>query len=490
MVKSDQSLNTGLRVPADKRFLEIVQIYIRKLGLISGLSDLEAQRLELAAEEAFMNIIEHAYPDGRPGDIFIKAEIDEVELTLSIRDEGLPFEKSPASYPTPEVDFESPEKGLGFRLIRSAVDEAHFENLGRRGKVLRMVKRLSASFDSEQEVPAPSTELAPDQEYVIRPMNHDEALQVAQLFWAAYGYSYKNEDFYRPEGLIHLIGTGRVISYVAVAENGDVVGHGGLLRHGPVPMAEEALLVVDPAHRSRGIMEMIHKALQKQALEMELKGVSADPVTSHIISQRKIIQLGGRPCGIDLGACPPRVFKGLANEDETPQRESYMHCFDYLSSPEPVEVYVPLNHQSIISRIYENMGQKYSFGNPAPARSPGDFHINYDKSLMKGEIKIITSNENQWSEIVRVADDLTEFAGAEVVVLDLPVSQPASITLVQLAEDNGFFFSGIRPHEAPDGDYFRLQRLNVPMDTSRLTIYSDLGQELIDYVNKCRNKAE
>jgi anti-sigma regulatory factor (Ser/Thr protein kinase) len=219
MVKSDQRLNTGLRVPADKRFLEIVQIYIRKLGLITGLSDLEAQRLELAAEEGFMNTVEHAYPDGSPGDIFIKAEIGETELTISIRDEGLPVEISPESYPAPGLELESPEQGLGFRLIRSAVDEAHFENLGRKGKVLRMVKRLSDTFDPEKEVISSKTELAPDQEYVIRPMNPDEAIQVAQLFWAAYGYSYKNEDFYRPEGLIHLIGTGRVISYVAVAEN-------------------------------------------------------------------------------------------------------------------------------------------------------------------------------------------------------------------------------------------------------------------------------
>lgn len=486
MVKGDQSLNTGLKVPADKRFLEIVQLYIRKLGSISGLSDLEAQRLELAAEEAFMNTIEHAYPDGSPGDIFIKAEIGEAELILSIRDEGLPFDISPESYPAPEVDFESPEQGLGFRLIRSAVDEAHFENLGRKGKVLRMVKRLSDSFDPEEGVIRTTSELAPDQEYVIRPMIHDEAIQVARLFWAAYGYSYKNEDFYRPEGLVHLIGTGRVISYVAIAENGDVVGHGGLLTYGPVPMAEEALLVVDPAHRSRGIMEMIHEALQEKAREMELKGVSVDPVTSHIISQRKIIQLGGRPCGIDLGACPPRVFKGLANEDEKPQRESYLHCFDYITQSSSIKVYVPEQHHPIVSKIYENLGQKCTFGRPAPARLQGDFQVNYDKTMMKGEIKVINSNEHQWLEIIRVADDLAEFAGAEVVVIDLPISQPPSILLADQAEENGFFFGGIRPHEAADGDYFRLQRLHVPMDLNRLTIYSDLGQELIKYVDKCR----
>lgn len=487
MVTEKHSLRTSLSVPADMRFLKMVQEYILKMSSIAGLSDLEGQRLELAAEEAFVNILEHAYPDGVPGDVFIKSEIAETELTLSIRDEGLPFDKSPESYPAPGLEVEFLEEGLGFRLIRNAVDEAHFENLGRRGKVLRMVKRLSETFDPELGDVSQMVDAAPPQQYKVRPMNPDEAIKVAQLFWVAYGYSYKNEDFYRPEGLIHLVGSGRLISYVAVAENGDVAGHVGLLRYENVLMAEEALLVVSPVHRGRRIMDLLHDAIQAKAREMELKGVSVDPVTSHIISQRRIIQLGGRPCGIDLAACPPRVFKGIANEEEQPQRESYLHCFNYLSEPPSMIIHAPSHHQQMITQIYENLGQQIIFENPGTSKLPGDYQINFDKTLRKGELKVITANENQWPEILRVADDLAEFAGAEVVVLDLPLAQRASALLSELAEDVGFFFAGIRPCEALDGDYLRLQRLHVPMDMDRLSIYSDLGQELFDYVDACKS---
>ncbi len=489
MATQKQSLRTTLSVPADMRFLKMVQGYILKISSIAGLSDIEGQRLELAAEEAFINILEHAYPDGVPGNVYLEVEIAETELHLSLRDEGLPFDKSPENYPTPGLEAEFLEEGIGFRLIRNAVDEAHFENLGRRGKVLRMVKHLSEVFESEQEEAAQMVETAPPQTYKIRPMNPDEAIQVAQLFWAAYGYSYKNEDFYRPEGLLHLIGSGRLISYVAVAENGDVAGHVGLLKYKNVPMAEEALLIVSPVHRGRRIMDLLHDAIQARAREMELYGVSVDPVTSHIISQRRIIQLGGKPCGIDLAACPPRVFKGITNEIEEPQRESYLHCFNYLSSSSSVVIHVPSHHEQIVSKIYENLGQEFAFENPGISRLPGDFQINFDKTLKKGEIKVITANENQWSEILRVADDLAEFAGAEVVVMDLPLAQRASAILCELAEEEGFFFSGIRPCEALDGDYLRLQRLHVPLDLNRLNIYSDLGQELFEYVDACRRKS-
>ncbi|MCE5214813.1 MAG: GNAT family N-acetyltransferase [Methanobacterium sp.] len=488
MVTQKHSLSTSLSVPADMRFLKMVQGYILKMSDIAGLSNLEGQRLELAAEEAFMNILEHAYPDGNPGAVFIKTEVSETELNLSIRDEGLPFDKSLESYPEPATEIEFIEEGLGFRLIRNAVDEAHFENLGRRGKVLRLIKYLNESFKPDHGEISQMMEAAPPQQYKIRPMDPDEAIQVAQLFWVAYGYSYKNEDFYRPEGLVHLIGSGRLISYVAVAENGDVAGHVGLLKYKNVPMAEEALLVVSPVHRGRRIMDLLHDAIQAKAKEMELKGVSVDPVTSHIISQRRIIQLGGRPCSLDLAACPPRVFKGIINEKEKPQRESYLHCFNYLTPISPLVVHVPSHHEEMISKIYQNLGQQFVFENPGIGKLPGDFQINFDKSLKKGEIKVITANENQWSEILRVADDLAEFAGAEVVVLDLPLAQRASAILCELAEEEGFFFSGIRPCESFDGDYLRLQRLHVPLDLSKLNIYSQLGQELFEYVSNCRSK--
>jgi anti-sigma regulatory factor (Ser/Thr protein kinase) len=488
MVTQKHSLRTSLSVPADMRFLKMVQGYILKMSDIAGLSDLEGQRLELAAEEAFVNILEHAYPDGNPGDVYIKTEVSETELNLSIRDEGLPYDTSPENFPEPQLEVEFIEEGLGFRLIRNAVDEAHFENLGRRGKVLHLVKYLSKSFDEEQGDVPQLVEAAPPQKYEIRPMGPDEAIQVAQLFWVAYGYSYKNEDFYRPEGLVHLIGSGRLISYVAVAENGDVAGHVGLLKYKNVPMAEEALLVVSPVHRGRRIMDLLHDAIQDQAGKMELKGVSVDPVTSHIISQRRIIQLGGRPCGLDLAACPPRVFKGIVNEDEKPQRESYLHCFNYLSKPSPVVVHVPSHHEDMVAQIYNNINQQFVFENPGISKLPGDFQINFDKTLRKGEIKVITANENQWPEILRVADDLAEFAGADVVVLDLPLVQRASAILCELAEEQGFFFSGVRPCEALDGDYLRLQRLHVPLDLDKLNIYSDLGQEIFEYVSNCRSR--
>ncbi|NPU84923.1 MAG: GNAT family N-acetyltransferase [Syntrophaceae bacterium] len=472
-----------LTVPADMRFLETIRGFVRELASAAGLSQREILGLELAAEEASVNTIEHAYPDGRPGDIFLKAEIGRTELVLSIRDEGLPFDPDlEGAGVSGTVADEFSARGLGLRIIRHEVDEARFENLGRRGKALRLVKRLTTTAEPEPEHLPPRIEPASPQPYEIRTMKPGEAIQVARIFWLAYGYSYKNENFYRPEGLLYLVGSGRLTSTVAVTENGEVVGHAGILRPTPAPMAEAALLVINPAHRGRGLMGALSRANEARALEMGLLGMSVDPVTSHAISQRDVMRLGGRPCGLDLAASPPRLFKALGSETAPPQRESCLHCFRYFDSPPPVKVHVPPRHREIVTRIYEGLAQACTFGDPAPASASGEYRIDFDKTVLKGIIRVVRADERQWPELLRAADDLAEYAGAEVVNLDLPLEQPAAALLCERAEEAGFFFSGLRPREAPDGDSLRLQRLHCPFDPDRLQFFDEFGRLLFDYV--------
>lgn len=471
-----RTMTTKLSLPADPRFLGMAQGYVSQLAKVAGYSAQEGLALELAAEEAFMNIIKHAFPGQRPGDVFWEGEITQTELVLSIRDEGLPFDLPPAGQGQ-----EEPGQGLGLRLIRHAVDEARFENLGRQGKALRLRKRLPQALPEPEPQPR-RVEPAPPQHYSFRPMLPQEAPQVARLFWMAYGYSYKNEALYRPEGVLHLVGSGRLTSILAVAENGEVAGHAGLLRPEPVPMAETAMLAVSPAHRGRGLAEKLGQCVEAKAREMGLEGLSASAVTSHSLSQRELVQRGERPCGLELAAVPPHLFKALEAEGAPPQRESYLRFFQFLGPPPPALAHLPKRHQPMVARVYESLARPCRWGQEAPAQARGSYQADFDKNTRRGSVRVHAADQGQWPEILRVARDLEEIGGAEVVYLDLPLAQPASALLCQLAEDAGFFFAGLRPCEAPDGDYLRLQRLGVELDLSRLCLHPELGQELLAYV--------
>jgi len=359
-----------LTLPADLRFLGMAQSWARELSRISGLQAKDDLSLELAVEEGFTNAAQHAYPDGRPGPVHLEGSVDGHELTVSIRDEGVPFD--PAAVPSQPQSTDALGR-VGLTLIGHAVDQVRFINHGRMGKELRLTRHLVEAVKPAPEHALTNLVPAPKQAYEVRPMRPEEALQVARVFWLAYGYSYKNDNFYRPEGLQHLIGSGKVISFVAVAENGEVVGHAGLLRPEPVPTAEAALLVVSPAHRGRGLMESLSQALNAKCKELGLYGVYINPVTSHPVSQKEATRLGGVPCGFDLAACPPRNFKAIVDESVAPQRESYLSCFCPLQTPPPAQASVPLHHRQIVTQIYAALGRDLSFLEEGPACQPGAF---------------------------------------------------------------------------------------------------------------------
>jgi len=492
-VVTPQSLATQLHVPADRRFLAMIQGHVRELAAVAGFKARDATALELATEEIFINICSHAYPGDVPGDVFLDGEINARALRLVFRDEGLPFDPAlvKASGQTRVGDDPCPAS-LGLKLIRHAVDEAHWVNRGRLGKELRLLKWLPQAVEplvAEQE--GEIRQAAPTR-YAIRLMEPGEALQVARIFWLAYGYSYKKEDFYRPEGLLRLVGGGKLISFVAVAEDGEVAAHAGLLRTGGEDMAEAALLVVSPAHRGRGLMKALSAAMTEKAKSLGLLGLSLNPVTSHPASQGEVIQSGGRPCGLDLAACPPRRFKAMRLEQVPTQRESYLHCFRYLSDPPPALVHAPARLMDMIERIYESLERPLTLGQPGEAveaGESGEYRVSFDREMGKGTIRVTRADARQWPEINRAALDLSDIAQAAVVVLDLPLAQPATALVCEQAEAAGFFFAGVWPHEADDGDALRLIRLRAPIDLGLLRLCPGFASELGQYVGAQMERA-
>jgi len=124
-------LTANLSVPADKRFLRMIRDYVRDLAETAGFAEDDVLGLELAAEEAFMNILQHAYPDGSQGDAFMEGTITQTELVLSIRDKGVPFDPSQENRnpDTSRKDEGAAAQNIGFELMRHSVDEVFFENL-------------------------------------------------------------------------------------------------------------------------------------------------------------------------------------------------------------------------------------------------------------------------------------------------------------------------------------------------------------------------
>ena len=94
-------------------------------------------KLNLAIEEAVVNVMSYAYPAGTKGDVDIDAEADDEQLKFVISDSGTPFDPTQKG----EVDTTLSVGGLGIHLIRQIMDTINYERVDGKN-VLTLCKKL------------------------------------------------------------------------------------------------------------------------------------------------------------------------------------------------------------------------------------------------------------------------------------------------------------------------------------------------------------
>jgi serine/threonine-protein kinase RsbW len=98
-----------LTVPGKLDSLSAIAKYVMNAATTAGLDKKAAYRLRLAVDEIVTNIIVHGYEEaGLEGDVYIKAELDDKQLSICLEDTGVKFD--PASKEDPG-DLHQPLEG-------------------------------------------------------------------------------------------------------------------------------------------------------------------------------------------------------------------------------------------------------------------------------------------------------------------------------------------------------------------------------------------
>jgi sigma-B regulation protein RsbU (phosphoserine phosphatase) len=130
------------------------------LGVVDAMLDRLAERTRLprdtmsqirvVGDEVLANVIAHGFPDGADHDITVRVEWTEGRLTLTVSDDGVPFD--PLGVPPPDTSGSLAERavgGLGIHLVRHLVDQMTYERRGDRNvlTVMKVVdrRRLTAA---------------------------------------------------------------------------------------------------------------------------------------------------------------------------------------------------------------------------------------------------------------------------------------------------------------------------------------------------------
>ncbi len=281
---------------------------------------------------------------------------------------------------------------------------------------------------------------------------------------------------------------GQLISAVAVAEDGEVVGHYALERPDLGIVAESGQAVVIPAHRGRGLMERMRVFLKEEALSLGLQGIFGQPVTSHVFSQRVNERFGSKVAGLTLALIPRSFqFKKIRTEP-LPQRESVMLYFRSLGKARPIVVHLPDHHRKMVRRIYDQLDRPVEFREGSLPPGQGAASVQFKRGFGAGFIRIIKVGSDTFTEIRRAMDDLCDIGNAEVIHMELPLAQPGTSSLCTQVEELGFFFSGIGPGFDSEGDTLRLQYLNTDFDMECLQIFGSFGRELKAYISSERDR--
>ena len=87
-------------------------------------------QMNLAIEEAVVNVMKYAYPSGTRGDVTVEAVSDDVRLKFTIIDSGKPFD--PTVQADADISLSAKERsigGLGIHLVRQIMDSINYERI-------------------------------------------------------------------------------------------------------------------------------------------------------------------------------------------------------------------------------------------------------------------------------------------------------------------------------------------------------------------------
>ena len=128
--------------PAKFESLDEIRELVAQVARGGGFTEKEIYSLQLAADEAASNIIEHAYEGVPDASLRITCDIRGDTLTITLHDTGKPFDPSQVKQPNLKADLSERQiGGLGVYLMRKLMDDVRYESNAKTGNLLTMIKR-------------------------------------------------------------------------------------------------------------------------------------------------------------------------------------------------------------------------------------------------------------------------------------------------------------------------------------------------------------
>ncbi len=445
---------------------------VEELSTSLGIHSSRARKLRVVIDE-LVELAKNREHGDRPAQVSVRAWTEHGHLQVEVNDRGIPLKGASASVLNELVR-------LGF------AEYIELENHGQDGNSARCRLALDehgsrSHLSNDGEPLAPDVPTADEFEKLEqRAMRPEECGDLARLVYRCYGYDYPSAEIYYPERLGPLVETGLMHSVVVVNPAGDLVGHASLTKSAAGSrVAEAGKLVVDPRYRAHGLAERMADQRLQRARELGLRGLWSECVTNHPYSQRNQLKLGARETGVFLSFLPDSVrMVGLGSESS--ERGSLMSMYLPLERAADHGFHPPPRYQETLRHILSNLELEREQAEGGEAtETTSRLTLSVDQSAGVAVITADTVGQDFREQLEQRMESLLDMRIA-VIYLDLPLGQPATASQGNQLAAFGFFFSGLLPESAPDGDVLRLQFLNHEHPApAELKLASEWGEQLL-----------
>ncbi|MFP4468614.1 MAG: ATP-binding protein [Bacteroidales bacterium] len=122
--------------------LEKLRDFMEHIGAHWHIPSSVGMSVNLALEEAFANIVNHAFTDNKAHEIRFFFQMDGDQLVISITDDGQQFD--PTKKEPPDLDLPAEERpigGLGIYLIQKIMDRVEYNRIDHTNQ-LTLTKRI------------------------------------------------------------------------------------------------------------------------------------------------------------------------------------------------------------------------------------------------------------------------------------------------------------------------------------------------------------
>ena len=135
---------SNIKLPAKMKNLKRLIQFVSGFAMAEGFSEKRIREIELATEEALVNIFKHAYPAEMTGEVELRCRMDEASgLIIEILDTGKPFDIQSVSEPDLSAKISDREiGGLGVYFIRKMADEFHYRRDGEHNILTLIVHKI------------------------------------------------------------------------------------------------------------------------------------------------------------------------------------------------------------------------------------------------------------------------------------------------------------------------------------------------------------